>query len=801
MPVRHRPNFPAHAMPSSFVLKPLRAAAIACVLGIAPLQTSWAQPAVEATRIQFDIPAGPLDAALNRFGRQTGALLSVDAALTKNKTSPGVRGEQSADVALQQLLEGTGLGAVRADDGSYSLRQLPAGDETTLKAVRVRAAAESPTAPIAGYRATRALSGTRTDTPIRDIPQTINVVTRDELQDRGVTRITDVFYTVPGAHGGTGYGGLANGYGTLLRGFSSYTDYRDGFRDFGFVSPRDVALFERIEVAKGPSSVLYGTNDPGGAVNYVTKRPLFDAERKATLTYGSYDSYRATVDLGGPLIDSGNLAYRLVAVYDDRGSHRDYVESETRILAPSLALRVGDDTLLTLLTEFTRYDYTFERGFPTEPEFIDLPRDRFLEEPDLNGAETRSRRYTLELTHSFNAAWQLRGALSYLKPSIEKTNLYPGGLDADRRALDRSVDHSDEYQLDRTLQLELTGNITTGSIAHTLLTGFEHYRNNFRYTFSPFNVSSPIDIYQPVYGQVVIPPGFYDEVAFGNNYGSRTSAVYVQDQLTFTPEWKMTLGVRYDHARLFNDDLTDPSLSMDKQTQSRASPRAGIVYQPSPATALFLSYSTSFKPQIFNLHADGSLPKPEIGRQVELGWRQALLDDRLQSTVSVFEIRKKNVSTSDLDNPNFTIQVGEQRSRGAEWELRGNVSSALEVIVAAAYIDAEVTRDNALPEGDQLDSAPPYSASVWAKYQPQPQGWFGGGGVFYVDEREGTLPNNGVQLPSETRLDALLGYEAQRWRVQLNLHNLTNEKLYVPYGGLFIPGPGRNAELSLQVGW
>jgi iron complex outermembrane recepter protein len=698
-----------------------------------------------------------------------------------------------------------GLAAVAACAPTLLQAQTPAAEPAATPAAAASAPAAESALPVvkvtgtAPARPTAASTGTRTEAPLADVPQTVNVVPAETLRERGTLRISEVAETVPGVHGGTGYGGMANGYGFYIRGFGSYTNYRDGFRDFSFISPRDVSLFERVEVLKGPASVLYGTNDPGGIVNFISKRPRFDSARELTLTLGSFDARRASVDLTGPLDEARTLAWRLVLTHDERDSHRDFVSSRTQLAAPSLTWQPDPDTSVTLLAETVRQHYTFERGFLAEQEFIDLPRERFLEEPGLNRARARGERYAIDLQRRLNEQWSLRAALSSIKPRIEKLNFYPLALQADRRTFDRALDYSVEHSNDQALQVELTGRLAALGLRHTLLAGAEFYRDNFHYTFAPFDVISSIDIYSPVYGQVVIPPGTLETIAFGNDYGSRTTSIYLQDQIEFTSRWKATVGARYDHSRLFNDDLVTPDASLRRQTQARVSPRAGVVFQPDPATSLFAGYSTSFKPQIFVVLANGELARPEIGRQFELGWRQQWLGGAIDSTLSVFELRKRNVNTSDPANPLQSIQVGEQRSRGAELELRGQPVRGLDVTLATAWVDARVTRDNTLPVGDRLDSAPRESATLWLKWKPASLGWFVGGGVVHVGEREGTLPNNGVKLPAETRLDALLGYDAGRWEAQLNGRNLTDERLYVPYSGLFIPGPGRSVDLALSL--
>lgn len=673
---------------------------------------------------------------------------------------------------------------------AFETAQAAASDPTTLK--RIQVVEDEPT-----YAVPNSSTATKTELALRDIPQTVNVVTREELEDRGVSTITDALKTVPGVQAGTGYGGLGNGYGTYIRGFFSGTNYRDGFRDFSFVSSRDLALFEQIEVLKGPASVLYGSNEPGGILNFVTKRPRFDSQQEIALTLGSFDSYRIEADSTGAIAGSERFAYRIVAAYEEGNSHRDFVEHDRWVFAPSVSWQFTERSTATLMLEYLEHDYTFERGFSNAPEFLDLPRSRFLEEPSLNYATTDSRRAVLEITHAWNERWSLRAAASYIKPTIEKLNLFPLGLQDDRRTFERSVDFSKEHQEDRALQLELSGRFQTGVLEHSMLFGLEYYRDNFHYTFSPFDLIDTIDIYEPVYGDVQVSESFLQTVAFGHDYGTRTRGLYGQDVITFSAQWKALVGARYDRSELFSEDLVNPASSLREQTQDRTSPRLGLVYQPTDAASLYVSYATSFNPQIFYPLENGDLPKPEVGKQLEVGWKHDWLQGLLASTVSIFEIRKENVTTTDPQT-RLGRQIGEQRSRGAELELRGQPLAGLNAIIGLTYLNAEVTKDLNLPVGDRLRATPELQASMWLKYQPNPQGMFGGAGIYHSGERETELPNNGFVLPGETRVDAMLGYQHASWRLQLNLRNLLNEDNYLQ-SGVFLPGPGRNGELTLRT--
>lgn len=667
------------------------------------------------------------------------------------------------------------------------------GTARTLPVVRVEASEE------AGYAAKDATTATRTDTPLIDVPQAVNVITQEWMEDRGITRLRDAVEMVPGVLPSTGYGGLDSGQ-VFSRGFFTETTYRDGFRDFSFASPHDPAVFERIEVLKGPASVLYGSNDPGGMVNYVSKRPLFESAYSIKVQGGSYDAKRIEADAGGPL-GGERFAYRVVAAYDDSDSHRDYVSATTKLVAPSFAWQIQDGTLLTVLLEWLDHDYTFERGFTAEEAMFDLPIDRFLEEPGQNFAENDSRRAAIVLEHALTKDWQLRVGANYLQPEARKLDTYPLGLQADGRTLDRSYDYDETFSRDWALQAEAIGTLHVGEMAHTLLVGVERSYYKYEYWFGSFSYGTSIDILDPVYGQTTPPDDLFTVPAFGSRYGADTWAVYVQDQVALSKRWQLLAGLRYDDAKLFYEDVVTNLENIPEQSQSRVSPRVGAVFKPRESMSLYASYSTSFRPQIFYANESGDLPKPEIGKQVEIGWKQAW--QRAVVTAALFEIRKQNVSTSDPGDPTRTIQTGEQRSRGVEFELQGYLTSALQVNAGVALLDAEVTKDEDIPVGDGLQNAPRRQANVWIKYSPQGDlGWFVGGGVLYTGEREASLPNNGVKIPEGTRLDAVAGFRAGSWKTQVNARNLTDEKLYNAWSnGFIIPQPGRSASVQVEFAW
>lgn len=672
---------------------------------------------------------------------------------------------------------------------SSQTAESPSVAPKTLPKVWVEAA-EDP-----AYTSSQATTGTKTQTPLLDVPQTINVITRELIEDRGATRLRDALETVPGVMLSTGYGGLDSGQ-VYSRGFFAETVYRDGFRDFAFSSPHDIAAFERIEVLKGPASVLYGSNEPGGAVNYVTKRPEFDSSYQLKLNAGSFNTRRVEGDATSSLGGSDRFAYRVVVAYEDSESHRDFVKFENKLIAPSATWRMSDATTMTLLLEYLEHEYTFERGFTPDPQMLQLPIDRFLDEPGQNYNKIESRRGVLSLDHRLSDDWQLRAAASYLEPEARKLAFYPLGVGADGRTLDRSYDYDETFSHDWAVQLEAVGSVETGAMDHTLLVGAERSYYTYDYWFGPFDINSTIDILDPQYG-LIAPPAALFVPTWGSRYGARTDAIYIQDQLDLGERWKVLAGARYDRSDLFYEDSILEVQMFPPQTQSRVSPRAGLVFKPTAHSSLYTSYSTSFKPQLFNARPDGSVPKPEVGKQIEIGWKQEWATSA--ATLAVFEIRKRNVSTTDPDDPFLTIQTGEQRSRGVELEVQGNLTPTLEFTGGLALLDAEVSDDEAIPVGDKLANAPRRQGNVWLKYTPRGElGWFVGGGLLYASERQATLPNNGVRLPEATRLDMLAGYEGDGWSAQLNGRNLTDRKLYDSWGSFFIPQPGRSFQATVS---
>ena len=643
-----------------------------------------------------------------------------------------------------------------------------------------------------GYRVPDASTATRTDTPLRDIPQSIQVIPQQVIKDQQITRISDAVRNVSGVTQQGGYAGSTDNYN--IRGFTTYDNLRNGFAvQDDFVNPTNI---ERIEVLKGPASVLYGQFEPGGVVNYITKQPLSEPYYSAEFTAGSFSTYRPSIDISGPLNSDKTLLYRLNAAYENFGSFIDFNHQETFAIAPALTYKIDDATTLTLEYEYLKLDRVFNDGLPAYPSVFKAPISRFLGEPDDHfSKETNS--VFLNVNHRFSKNIQFRSGFSATVNNSEESEFRPDSIDADGRTVRRRFAAGPGYYQNYSLQNDLISNFNTGSIQHQLLVGLEwnKYIYGFDYLRSTASLTPSIDLFNPVYG--ASRPAEFDEAAERDRYDRNTIAVYLQDQVTLLPNLKLLVGGRYDFIHRKNrvqllDSLgRDPidDATIDRFYDDAFSPRVGIVYQPIEPISIYASYSRSFNPSSSQTADRTQLPA-ERGTQYEVGLKADLIKDRLSATFAAYDITKENVATTDPNNRDFSIAAGEVKSRGLEFDVSGQILPGWNVIGSLFHNDAFVSRDNSLPVGDSLVNAAGIGGSLWTSYEIQNGDWKGlgfGGGVFYTGDREAELPNT-FKIPSYVRADATIFYKRDNWRVGLNFKNLFDTQYYDSQGYYLRPG-------------
>ncbi len=664
---------------------------------------------------------------------------------------------------------------------------------------------------ITGYRAPNATTATRTDTPLRDVPANIQVVPRQVFEDQGAFRLDEALRNVANVNFASSYGNRAQEF--QVRGFIA-TQYRNGFREdtgaccsFNNRTAPETADLERVEVLKGPASVLFGQGEPGGIINLVTKQPLDTPYYEIGFTAGSFNFYRPTLDFSGPLSGDGSLAYRLNVAYESDDTFRDLSNSRRYFIAPTLAWQISPSTALRLEASYIQDRRTFDRGLIVlegSDRPADLPLNRALFDPENSITNIEETRVTLFLDHQFADNLSLRSALRYTT-SFESDREGTSNVVAllpDNRTVELEAYFGDQYFETFTFQNDLIWEFNTGSIAHTLLFGLK-YRNATAEYSSQVDpepqalTGGLLDIFEPNYDAITYTGGyqFYFE---GDRQKQNVFAVYLQNQISLLDNLKLLVGGRFDHVtseQRFGDFSEDGN-------DSAFSPRVGIVYQPTTDVALYASYSRSFVPAA-GRSIDNEAFEPERGTQYEIGVKFDLIAERLSATLSAFDITKSNVLTANPVNTDFSIQVGEQKSRGIELDVTGEILPGWNIIASYAYLNAQITEDNTYEVGNRLNPIPQNSASLWTTYTIQSgslRGMGFGAGVFFVDQRPGDLDNS-FFLPDYTRVDAAIYYDSDDFRAALNFKNLFDTEYFAGSQNRAAVVPGAPFEVQGTVSW
>ncbi|WP_264312769.1 TonB-dependent siderophore receptor [Pseudomonas putida] len=732
-----------------------------------------AQPAMAQARADavYDIPAGPLDAALTQFAAAAGVTVSFEPSYVQSQKSPGLHGRYSAEAGLRQLLMGSQLQVLRQANGSYSL--LPrVGDASTLQLDSTSitgASVESAYGPVTGYVATRSATGTKTDTPILEIPQAINVVTADQVQAQGARNLTQALRYTPGlATGGfTDRNSIADEI--TSRGFAPTPLYLDGAYvpyagSLGGAPQIDPYTLERIEVLKGPSSVLYGQNQPGGLINMVSKRPTREQRNQVKLGAGSYNRANGAFDSSGPVDEQGVFTYRLVGVVDKGNEQVAHAHSERLLLAPSLTWAPNEDTSLTVLAQVQRddglADYqslpmigSLKRG----PTGQHIDRDFFSGDSHYNDYKRNQYIFGYDFSHRFSDDLALRSTARYTDVRDRYKGFYLRSFVSDAEGVDYTRanrvkldwrQHNIAYTLDNNL--EYTFN--TGALQHTTLAGVDYRHFSRKYDgYNAYNVL-PVDLYgKNNYDTSSVTPVL--DTRWDNTV--RQTGVYMQDQIKLD-QWILTVGGRQDWAELDNKDLLAKSIA--SQRDNKFTGRIGLTYLTEFGLAPYVSYSQSFLPTLGTDSAGKSF-EPTEGEQYEVGVKYQPVEGTLL-TASVFQVKQKNVLTQDNDNPQYQAQDGEVRSRGLELELKSTLAN-IDVLAAATYIDSFYTKSNYGDQGNRSESQAPVSASLWVDYhftQAMLNGLTFGAGARYTGRKPGDSSNS-FDVPAYAVYDTTVSYD------------------------------------------
>ena len=764
-------------------------------LGISMLTVGSACVQAAEPAYTFSIAAKPLPQALSDFSRVTGQGVIYTQETPYSIDAPAVSGSLSAEQALRILLGNSGLTYRRATPTTFTLEPVAVDGAITLGLTQI----DSRRNATSSYQPPVSTSVMRTSTPQLENPQAVSVVPAQVLSDQAPRNLDDALNNVSGVTQGNTLGSTQD---TLMkRGFG---DNRDGsiMRDgMPVVQGRSLnATAERIEVLKGPASVLYGIQDPGGVINVVSKRPQLQPYTALTARGSSFGSGKngsgGTLDSTGALGNSDEqgqgLAYRMIVDHEDEDYWRNFGVHRETLIAPSLAW-FGDDTQLLAAYEHREFLSPFDRGTAIDPRTnrpLDIPAGRRLDEP-FNSMEGRSDLYRVEVDHGSDDDWKAHLGFSYNRETYDASQVRVTAVDPVDGTLTRSMDGTgNALSVDRFTTLSLAGTTDLAGMQHELVFGVDdEYRKIYRGELIRQKSRTTFSYADPVYGQEV--EGTQVSAPDSNQKDIlRTDSLFFQDSVHLNDRWIFVAGARYE---MF-DQQAGKGTPFTRNTDLNGEkwiPRAGLVYRYNDELSLYGSYTESFKPNssIATLADNtvlGSDTPPERAKSWELGAKWEV-DNRISATLALFDIRKRNVLVANFDSQTTQTvytTAGEVHSRGMELDVSGELSDRWSLIGGYAFTDAWVVDDPTL-KGNRLQNVPRHSGSLSAVYD------FGqvlgsdrlraGAGAHWVSKRAGN-PDNDFDLPGYTVADAFATYETsldgQKVKFQLNVKNLFDRTYY-----------------------
>lgn len=658
--------------------------------------------------------------------------------------------------------------------------------EKTLAPVTVSAGAdnESATAPVTGFVAKRALSASKTDTPLIETPQAISVITRDQMEAQGVQTLQQVTAYTAGA--------VSNYFDSRTDGFSarggSVSQYQDGLlRVYGTynTSRPDPYTLERVEFLRGPTSVLYGQGSVGGVLNLTSKRPQAETLREVQVQVGNHARKQIAADLTGALDKDGQWLYRLVAVGRNSGTQVDHVDDDRLVFAPSLTWKPNADTSLTLQALHQKDDGGLTTGFfPWQgtrlpSPYGQIPRSTFISEPGWDAFNTTNNSWGYLFSHRLNGDWTVRQNLRRTVTDVDYRSMYTSFtanaalgrparpvFNADNRTVLRDAGWQINTGRMLLIDTQLEGKLKAGDTEHTLLAGLDVQRNHTgQQTWRA--VTPAIDVYNPVYGNFTPPTA--SQLVRQPNVVQKQLGFYAQDQIKWG-QWTATLGLRHDSAQTNTEGR--PAAAVDDKAWTK---RAGVTYQMEGGWAPYAGYSESFQP-LGGVDAYGTAFKPQRGEQWEAGVKWQPPGQGISAFAAVYTLREKNRKTTDPGNPLNNLQIGEVKVNGFEAEMQASLARQWDFTVGYAFTDAKIARSNTGDQGMPVSSVPKHTASAWLSHRFASEGrggWTVGAGVRYIGSQwSGTTA---ISTPAAAIADAMLAYDAGDWRVAFNVVNLTDK--------------------------
>ncbi|MBC3868846.1 TonB-dependent receptor [Undibacterium oligocarboniphilum] len=674
-----------------------------------------------------------------------------------------------------------------------------ASAEGALPEVKVTGTADK------GYTVNRSRTAMKTDMLLRDTPQAVTVISKELIRDQSMQSLSDVIRYVPGIVAAQGEG---NRDTAVFRGNSSTGDfYVDGIRD-DVQYYRDFYNIESVEALKGSNAMIFGRGGSGGVINRVTKQPDWRTIRDASITLGSWNQRRVTIDAGQALSESA--AARVAAVSEDSDSYRNGFHLKRSGINPTLTLRAGNDTSVVIGYEYFKDQRTADRGIPSfQGRPLNTDASAFFGNPEINTTWAKVNALTTLIEHDFGQGVNLTNRTRYAEYDKFYQNIVPGAVNAAGTMVALSGYNNATQRNNFFNQTDVSWGLNTGSVRHKLLGGVELGRqetDNFRNTAyfqtgGGLLTSINAALANPVASTPVI---FRQSATDANNHGTvTTKAIYLQDQIELSSQWQFIAGLRRDS---FDVDFTNNRTGdRIRTTDTPVSPRAGLVFKPLTEVSLYLSYSKAFVPragdQLSSLTLTNQVLDPEEFKNLELGAKWDI-NPGLSATAALYQLDRSNIAVSDPSDPSKSILVDGQRSRGLELGLSGKLSRDWSMMAGYAYQDAKITKTQSATAlaGATLAQVPRHSASLWNRYDFSPV--VGAGlGIVYRSALYASTDNT-VTISGFTRLDAALFYTiSKNLKMQLNIENLLDKKYYAfaNSNNNITPGSPRALRVSLNA--
>lgn len=790
----------------------------------------------QAADRSFDIPAQPIGSALAAFSRQSGMRVSVEGSPAGNATSTGINGSMNPDQALARLLAGTGLSFRRTGPDAIvvSAPAATTGVRTgavQLDPIQVTGAKDGAYGPDVGYVVRRSATATKTDTPLIETPQSISVVTRDQIDDQAATNVGEALRYTAGVV--PEFRGVSSGSfdQIIVRGYTA-DRYWDGLKipgigTYGAPNP-DLFLLQRVEVLKGPSSVLFGQGTPGGIVNLVSRRPVATPVHELRLDIGSFGRTFGAFDIGGKADEEGQWLYRVTGLGMTGGTQVDDTQEARIAIAPAFTWQPSADTSLTVLASYQYepavgyYDVLPAIGLAVPNPRGAIPQGFFAGEPAFNSFTRSYLAAGYLFGHRFNDFFEVRQNLRYVTGNFSWDAVQFSSLAANNFTVNRYALRNQASGSGLTVDTQGELAFSTGPLAHKVLLGIDYLWSNTENRMWT-GAAPTINLFTPVYGgQAVLP--FYPSTNV--NQISSQLGFYAQDQVRLG-NLIGVFGVRRD---LANSQSYNRNNNVSTPQQDDATTwRAGLLYLFDIGVAPYVNFSQSFQPTPGTSFYQMPF-QPRRGTQYEAGIKYQPTSFSGLFTAAVFQMNEQNRLTPDLLHTcavmnnapgcgNFSVQVGEVRTQGIELEAKASPLPGLNLIASYTYLDARITQSNSGDVGQRLPLVPTSMASGWFDYtftQGALEGFgFGGGVRFMGPSPANTLTNaNYFEAPAYTLFDAALHYDFEARfptlkgaGLRINAQNIANTQYAASCGGNSLQagycfgGLARTITASLTYRW